>query len=142
MRILSKIALLTCAIILAACGQTEPASEAGSTPAHVAARDAVPGPEAVPATGIWFEPRGLSACGSGKDVVRVHWDVTSTPDVTAVEVVPIEKGVPAGVFATAGAQGSKDTGPWMHAGGTMAVLNATNGEELARASVDSIPCAD
>lgn len=144
MRILNKASILVCMLALAACGKTDPAADAANAvtavPAPAAVSDVAPEPP-TPTTGIWFEPANLSACGSGKDVVKVHWDVSSVAGVTSVQIVPIEKGAPAGVFGVAGAKGSKDTGPWMHSGGTMAVVNAVNGEELARASVGSIPCA-
>jgi hypothetical protein len=144
MRTLNKVSLLIFILALAACGRTEHAPEASTAsaaPIPATAGNAVPEPAARPA-GIWFEPADLSACGSGKDVVKVHWDVTSMPNVGLVEVAPIEKGVAVGIFATGSAKGSKDTGPWMHAGGTMALINAANGEELARASVGSIPCSN
>lgn len=150
MRSFNMILSMACVLALAGCNADKaptPSDTAAATPAAESAQpEAGTAPTAADAnapataTGIWFEPAQLSACGSGKDVVTVHWDVSASPAVTMVKISPIENGVPAAVFATGAAQGSKQTGPWMKAGGTMAVLDANTDQELARGSVGSIPC--
>lgn len=143
MHILKKTAILVGIVALAACGRTEPAP--ATTPATPAAATAA-GDSATeaamptPNTGIWFEPAALSACGTGKDVVKVHWDVTSRSDAASIQIKILESNGVEGLFAATGPQGSKDTGPWMHAGSTMSVQNAADGTELVRASIGSIPC--
>ncbi|MGV8941724.1 MAG: hypothetical protein ACOH1P_09355 [Lysobacter sp.] len=139
MHILNKTAILVCVVALVACGRTEPtAVTTAASPAIATSAGDAPTP--APTTGIWFDPAALSACGTGKDVVTVHWDVTSYSDVAAVQIKILENGGADGLFAATGPQGSKDSGPWMHAGSTMAVQNAADGTELARSSVGSIPC--
>lgn len=144
MRILMSVSLVACMALLSACNRPSPQDGQADT-AAVEAPAAAPAPAAsepapTPTTGLWFVPAALSACGAGTDVATVNWDVTSMPDVASVQIVVIENEGPEGMFAATGPKGSKDTGPWMRAGSTMALRNASDGKELARASMGSIPC--
>ena len=148
----TPILLLALAVALAGCKPSAPdtaaAPAADTVPAQaVAAVDAALATSPVPApgpaaarTGLWFEPAALSACGSSKDVVTVHWDASIYPGVTSVEIVALESDGSEGMFAAAGGQGSKETGPWMGAGKTMVMRNAADKTELARATVAPIAC--
>lgn len=147
----APILLLTLAVALSGCKPSAPDTVAApATDTVRAAAVAATGPGgAAPATdpapaaartGLWFEPAALSACGSSKDVVTVHWDASIYPGVTSVEIVALESDGSEGMFAAAGGQGSKETGPWMGAGKTMVMRNAADKTELARATVVPIAC--
>lgn len=148
MRNLTKLAVLFLALALSACGPSEPASDTAADTSTAAADAAPPAttepaaaPEpAAPTTGLWFEPAALSACGPTDNVVKVNWDVSANPDVASVEIVITEPNSPEGMFAATVPKGSKDSGPWMHPGSTMVLRNAADGAELARATMESIPC--
>lgn len=149
MRILMVTLLATAVMSVMACTPAEPASETGMVEPtateqaptaqedNPSAGDAASTP--TPTQGIWFEPGSLSECGAGTDVVSVAWDVTGMSDAAAVRVLIPGDGSEE-LFAETGPQGSKETGPWMHAGSTMVVRDATTGAEIARATVGGIPC--
>ena len=138
--ILLATALVACSPTPAPPGDAAPASTA---PADVAAATAS-APAAAPAASehgaLWFEPAALSACGGGKYVVNVNWDASATPEVTAIQIVAIGPDGIEGNFAASGPAGSKESGPWMHAGSTMILRNAADGKDIARATMGSTPC--
>lgn len=133
-------------IALVACSPTPPAPAASAPLAAKAGAGSVsatPAPASpVPAEhgALWFEPGSLSACGKGKDVVKVNWDASATPEVTSILIVALGPDDIEGNFAASGPVGSKDSGPWMHAGSTMILRNAVGGKEIARATMGSTPC--
>jgi hypothetical protein len=148
---LSRLSAILLAASLAACAPSPPAPDAGASTAPAPAEAAATAPAGTPATttaaapkaehgALWFEPAALSACGAGKDVATVSWDATGFPGVTAIKVIALEKGGLEGNFAAAGNTGSKQSGPWMHAGTTMVLRDAATGKELARAVMGSVPC--
>lgn len=142
MRISTNASLAGCMFLLAACSPSAPAPEestkAEAAPAVTAVSESatVPDTEKAP---LRFEPAALSACGSGRDVVTVSWDVTTISDAPSVRVLTVGKEGAERLFAATGPRGSKDTGPWARAGSVMTVRDPA-GNELARASIESIPC--
>jgi hypothetical protein len=90
-------------------------------------------------SGIWFEPAALSKCAR-PDKVMVHWDASSFNGVRAVDIIAVGKTGKEVLFLSAGRSGSRESGVWMSAGSQMILRNKADGTELARATVESIPC--
>lgn len=145
MNVSRSLALLL-ATALVACSPTPPAPATdapAAAPADAAASPPATGPAAPVAAehgALWFEPAALSACGDGKDVVKVNWDASATPEITSIQIVAIGPEGVEGNFAASGPAGSKESGAWMHAGSTMILRNAADGKEIARATMGSTPC--
>lgn len=143
MRISMKVSTLAgCVFLLIACTPSTPVPEEPAkqrAAPMLTAGDENAAASDVELAPLKFEPAALSACGSGKDVVTVSWDVTSISDVSSVRVLTVDKDGAERLFAATGPRGSKDTGQWAHAGSTMMVRDS-DGNELVRASIGSIPC--
>ena len=144
--------LAASAILLSACGKgPDQAAPAGAQPAPVAgvpAQPAAPAPAAAqgPITQdspIWFEPASVSTCDGTPAVTGVvHWNASSFPNVTTVQVtMPAGEGKPDGMFAVSANVGQKETGPWLEAGTEFVLRDNANGAELARAKMPGTPCA-
>jgi hypothetical protein len=113
-----------------------PASEP-SVPSQPQA--AVASIEPAKTSGIWFEPAGLRECAR-PDKVMVHWDARSFDGVRTVDIIAVGKTGKEVLFLSAGRSGSRESGVWMSAGSQMILRNKADGTELARATVESIPC--
>jgi hypothetical protein len=145
--------LLASALLLSSCGKGQeqaPAGEATPAPAaDAAAKAAAPAPVEVaqaPITKdspIWFEPESVSTCEGTPAVTGVvHWNASSFPNVTTVQVtMPAGEGKPDGMFAVSANVGQKETGPWLEAGTEFVLRDNANGAELARAKMPGAPCA-
>jgi len=129
--------------LLSACGpgsgSSDQAKSVATAPnATPAAPAAVTPPPAKPRGPIWFEPSALSTCGKSVKVT-VSWSVRA-PEVKQVNIMAVKKDGTETLFGSAGRYGSKETGPWMRGGSEMVLRNKTDGAELGRAKVDSLPC--
>jgi hypothetical protein len=143
--------LAASAILLSACGKgQEPAAPADTQAAAAAAATptaAAPAPAAdAPITknsAIWFEPESISTCPGTPAVTGVvHWNASSFPNVTTVQLtMPAGEGKPEGMFTVSANVGQKDTGPWLEAGTEFVLRDNATGAELARAKVPGEPCA-
>jgi len=133
MRLFLAVCIAGSVLSLAACnpgnraasGQTAPASTQASTPPTGSST-------------IWLDPAAVSSCGAGQ-IVTVHWNARGLPNVRTVEVRPLKDGKE-GMFAKAGATGSKVTGAWMHPGVVIILRNGADESELGRATAGSVPC--
>ena len=138
-------------LLLSACGKgqdqaTSTGTQAAPTavePAQPAAAPAQPAqPPITKDSPIWFEPESVSLCpGTAPVVGVVHWNASTFPNVTTVQVtMPTTEGKPDGMFAVSANIGQKETGPWLAAGTEFVLRDNANGAELARAKVPGEPC--
>jgi hypothetical protein len=152
MKLKIAIAILaTSALLLSACGKGQEAAKPAATPSAPAAQ--VPAEAAAPAVAaqapitkdspIWFEPESVSTCPGAPAVTGVvHWNASSFPNVTTVQVtMPAGEGKPEGMFAVSANVGQKETGAWLEAGTEFVLRDNANGTELARAKMPGAPCA-
>lgn len=70
----------------------------------------------------------------------VHWDARSFDGVKTVDIVAVNKSGREALYLSAGLAGNRESGQWMLPGSQMILRNKANGTELARATVESIPC--
>lgn len=139
-RYISVIALA--ALVLAACNQRpeEHENAANGSTANPAAAISAPKATTPARAQVTLDPSGLPACTPpAAAVVTIGWQVTD-PAVTTVDVKVLAGDGREDLFANGGAQGSKETGPWMLPGSTAVVRDQATGVELGRASVESLPC--
>ena len=142
MRLMTAFLLIASTLAMSACNRPVPpepsvpaaASPSGSIGATPTAAQQPHNPY------LWLEPASLSACGAGKDVVTVNWDVTGKPEVKDVKIFIVEKNGPEGLFALTGSKGSKPTGEWMGAGKELVMRSVPDNREIARVTVGSTPC--
>lgn len=142
--------LATSALLLSACGKGQEAAGPAATPSAPAAQ--APAEPAAPAVAaqapitrdspIWFEPESVSTCPGAPAVTGVvHWNASSFPNVTTVQVtMPAGEGKPEGMFAVSANVGQKETGAWLEAGTEFVLRDNANGAELARAKMPGAPC--
>ena len=128
-KVLMPVALLAL-LALSACSResapvTATSPEAAPTVAAPADQTAETMAPAAPL--IWADP--LPNCG-GKQVTKVYW---SRVALAAGPVrIEIGEGAAPGLFASVGAEGSKDTGAWAAPGIIFVLRDASNGAERAR----------
>lgn len=143
MQLRLAVGLATVLIMSTGCGSRDnsadtqtaaPAATASTQPAASGTESSPPAQSA-----IWFDPAGLSACAR-PEKVTVNWDATDFQGIKAVEIVAVNAAGKETVFVSAGRKGSKETGPWMRAGGVMILRNKADGAELAKATVAAIAC--
>lgn len=137
-------ALLASALLLSACTD-QPSATPDGTPAHQAdAQPPQPDQQAprvdVPKTRfIHAEPAELQNCDFTK--VLLQWD-TSTAE-KAVAVVEIyagnAEGTP-GLFASGGAVGQSETGPWVRPGSVFSLRDKATGAELEKLVIGGPVC--
>lgn len=148
MKHLSILVILAGCASIAACGRTGDDQAAGPVADHAQptaqAAQAAPPVEA-PITRdspIWFEPESVSTCeGAAPLAGIVHWNASSFPGVTTVQVtMPAGEGKPDGMFAVSANVGQKETGPWLAAGTEFVLRDNANGVELARAKMPGAAC--
>lgn len=143
--------LAASALFLSACGkgqdqappvEAQPAPAAAAQPAAPNAAEVAQAP-ITKGSPIWFEPESVSACPGTPGVTGVvHWNASSFPNVTTVQVtMPAGEGKPDGMFAVSANVGQKETGPWLEAGTEFVLRDNANGAELARAKMPGEPCA-
>lgn len=155
----ASIALATLAasaMFLSACNkapeQPAPADAAAPVATAPATGPVQPAGTAAPATAdapitkdspIWFEPESISTCPGTPAVTGVvHWNASSFPNVTTVQLtMPAGDGKPEGMFTVSANVGQKETGPWLEAGTEFVLRDNATGAELARAKVPGEPCA-
>lgn len=137
-------ALLTATAIIAGCGK-QPASETSTAAAPAASE--IPPPAPVVAepvitqdSPIWFEPERVSDCSKG-EVLTVHWNASSFPGVSVVEISVAGKDGAEALFASTGVINQKQTGPWALAGTEFVLRDQATKQELQRTRVPSTPCA-
>ena len=142
MRFRLLMAPLVASILLSACGPgsgTGTAESAGTGDAPAPTAEPAPAVAATSKTGIWFEPAGLSACARPAKVM-VNWDAKSFEGVKSVDIIAISAAGKEVTFLSAGRFGSRESGQWMRGDSQMILRNHADGAELARATVESIPC--
>lgn len=144
MRTFSALVLAGSVLWVTACSPSSPEVDATAStdqaPTTPGATGGKPEVDVPVSNRLWFEPAGVSACGSGTDVVTVNWDASTIAGVAAVEISLVNGEGGETLFAATGPSGSKDTGPWAHAGTVMKLRDAATGRDLAKATIAGIPC--
>lgn len=139
-KIVAPLLLLS---MLTACSQRADEPEnAASTGAPAAT---APGANAAPASTangakVTFEPAAFESCTPNKfSVAKVSWDASASGAAT-VDVKTVAADGSETLFATTGAVGSKETGPWIGPGSVIIVRHHDTGAELGRGVAASKPC--
>lgn len=125
---------LLAAVVVAGCSrESEPAGAALPDAATTAptpvepTTDAAPAPAVASAKLIWAD--ALATCDADQ-VTTVHW----SPDTVATgpALIEIGDGAAPGLFASVGAGGDKETGPWAAPGVILVLRRADDRSELGR----------
>ncbi|WP_189450799.1 hypothetical protein [Cognatilysobacter xinjiangensis] len=138
-----SVAAIAAALALTACNPSaqEPAAVpsdtaqpagAASGPAH-----AVPAAAAQGANALISAQPGIASCDAGSDI-KISWNVTSRPDVANVEIWL--DGADAKLFASGGASGEQQSGPWVKPGTTFILRNQADKSELDRVAITGDEC--
>lgn len=146
---MKKIVLsLMLAAALTACqraDEPENATGPGVAPAPAAAQATAPTTASVEAksTGVakvTLEPSTFESCTPNKFIsAKVGWDASAS-GVGIVDVKTVAADGSETLFATSGAVGSKETGPWIGPGSVIVVRNHDTGAELGRVTAGAKPC--
>jgi len=136
---MKRISFLLLSLTLAACNSEQKPAVTDAKPEAASAPVAATPPAPALAT-LSFEPSAFENCSPLKgETAMIRWDASKSGAVT-VDIVTIGSDGVVGKFATGGAVGEKESGPWMSPGIVIAVRDSATGKELVRTLGESKPC--
>jgi len=139
---MKRISALLLGLTLAACNSDPKPASTDVKPAPAASAAAVSTPPAEAGATLTFEPDAFEDCSPPKgETAMIRWDATKS-GAAAVDIVTIGADGEVGKFASGGAVGEKESGPWMTPGIVIAVRDSASGTELTRTVGASRPCND
>ena len=137
---MKRISFLLLCLTLAACNSEQKPVSTDPKPAPAADAPVAATPPVPALATLSFEPSAFENCSPLKgETAMIRWDASKSGAVT-VDIVTIGSDGVVGKFASGGAVGEKESGPWMTPGIVIAVRDSATGAELVRTLGESKPC--